>query len=74
MRPLTRDELTDRALRVVGSAVQAGGEPGEVLFGRIVCDGCGRSLDLLEGEFPQDWTTEGSAARGYVDLCARCSP
>lgn len=71
--PLTAELLSKRTV-VLHAYTQAAAGPTEgAVFSRVVCDGCGRVVDLLAEGFPVGWTTTGDFKRGWTDLCRGCS-
>lgn len=73
MRPLTAMELRERTAELFKRCVADGGDPEDVIFEVIVCDGCQLTHDRIKDGDPVGWTTEGDRATGYVDLCGACS-
>lgn len=72
MLPLTAELLSKRTVVLFTLAEAASGPVEEILFDVLTCDGCGATVNLLEG-FPEGWSTEGDFERGWRDLCEECA-
>lgn len=72
MTALTVELVRARTVELFSRTIEAGGSIEEIIFERLVCDGCGRELNLL-AEDPIGWTTRGDFERGFTDLCRSCS-
>lgn len=70
--PLTTPLLYERTAELFKRCVAEGGDPEEILFEILYCDGCRRTLNRLV-ETPIGWTTSGSLRDGWRDLCAACT-
>ena len=72
MRPLEPYLLNARALMLHALAAHAAGPVEEILFERLMCDGCDLIVDLTQ-RFPSGWTTCGTLELGWTDLCPSCT-
>jgi hypothetical protein len=86
LKPLTREVLAARAAHVRQAVIDAGWLVGDgpAIFNLLVCNGCGRSVDLDEEE-PQKWSTAFAETpshvhtdhgdveiEGWIDFCPMC--
>lgn len=73
MTALTRELLERRLGKLADDAEEVAGPPEGILLARLLCDRCGREVNLLVQQFPTGWTTSGDLEGGFTDLCAACS-
>lgn len=74
MSALTEQILRERTVRAFAKAKpEDWGDVIEQVVAVVVCDRCGRQVDLLAEPLPRGWTTSGSHDEGWTDLCTACS-
>ena len=70
---LTPELLRARTVAIFMRVSAEHGPVEEVIFERVMCDGCGHVVNMLRDGYPVGWTTEGDLNEGWRDLCGRCS-